>query len=122
EGMAAIDLQPPAAALSAPALRSGLRWFARLKSTIAAAEARWLTELDRKQAAAAAASADPDPEGSCLQWLHDTLHLTPGAAYGQLRTARQLHSRPLVAGSLRRGEISAQQASVICQAVEQAAK
>src|SRR5215472_9709071 len=77
-----------------------------------------MAELDRRQHE----DDDPDPAGPCVRWLHERLHLTPNAAYAQLRMARLLELLPRTAAALRRGEISAQQAGVIARAMEQVSK
>src|SRR5262245_45148309 len=101
--------------LSTDSLRHDILWFATQHRALEAISARWLAELDRRER-----QAPPDPLGSCLAWLQDTLHLSSSAACGQLRTARRLDQLPRTAAAFRRGELSAQHVGVLCQAMDQA--
>jgi Domain of unknown function (DUF222) len=55
---------------------------------------------------------------SCAEWLSHNLRITSGAAYAQVRLARQLPSLPATACAFERGEISPQHASVVARSVE----
>src|SRR5437764_7404043 len=44
-------------------------------------------------------------QGVCQAWLHEELHLTDGAAYGRVRLARALRSRPDAAAAFEAGAI-----------------
>ena len=112
-GLAQIEAEGPDQ-LSADSLRDDLEWLSRVQRSVEAMCAIWLAELDRREREA------PAPHSSsCVQWLEDTLHLTPNAAYAQLRTARQLEHLPRTMPAFRSGELSGQQVSVICQAMGQ---
>ena len=102
------DLLPP------HALRQELAHLNRMQRRFEAATARWVAELERAE------RLQPAPPGErCADFLRESLHVTPGAAEGQVRTARRLGELPATATAFDRGEISAAHASVICQAVEQ---
>ena len=111
EGIAALDAED-LSGLSSQRLGDDLRWLSAQERAIQALQARRLAELDRRQ---------DDSEGSAV-WLQDNLGLTPSAAHAHIRTARLLQQLPATAGSLRRGEISAQHVSVICRAMDQVPK
>ena len=113
ECLGRIDAEGPRQ-LATDALRDDIRWFAIQQRALEAMSARWLAELDRRER-----EAGPDPVNSCVHWLQDTLHLTNGAAYGQVRNARRLEQLPRTAAALRRGELSAQHLGVLCQAMDQ---
>lgn len=112
-GIAAIEADGPER-LTATAIQEDLRWFASVQRALEAASARWLAELDRRPL--------PDRADPCHLWLQDTFHLTPNAAYAQVRTARQLQELPRTAAALRRGELSTQHVSVICRAMDELRK
>ncbi len=114
QGLSFVDLDGPEG-LSPEALRGDLVWLASIQRRAEAMSARWLAELDSRQV-----DRSPDPTSSCSDWLHDTLHLTPSAAYAQVRMARRLQSMPATAAALARGELSGQQVAVICRALEEA--
>ena len=100
--------------LSPHTLRWELRWLARMQRRFEAASARWVAELGRAE------QEQPPPPGKrCSDFLRETLHVTPGTADGQVRTARRLEELPATAVVFERGQVSAAQVSVICQAMEQ---
>ena len=72
-------------------------------------------ELDRVE------QERPDGVGerSVPGWLRSELHLSDGAAWGQVRLARQLPRLPSTAAAFERGEISYQHAMTIARTVEQ---
>src|SRR5947199_4025361 len=47
---------------------------------------------------------EPEGAGSCAGWLSEHLHLTPNAAYAQVRTARRLEETPEAEGAFARGD------------------
>src|SRR5215467_8862770 len=114
QGLGAIDTRGPEE-LSTDSLRDDLRWFACQVRALEALGARWLGELDRR----VQDHAEPDPMGPLVEWLHQTLSITPGAAYAQVRTARTLEYLPRTAAAWRQGELGGQHVSVIRQAMEQ---
>ena len=117
QGLAALDAEGPEGLCEA-SLRDDIAWLASVQRAAEAMSARWLAALDRRVHEV----PDGDPINRTATWLHDTLHLTPGAAHAQLRTARTLERLPRTAAAFRAGKLSAQQVSVVCQAVDQSAK
>ena len=101
--------------LSKDSLREDLRWLAEVQRSVEALSARWLAELDRRTQEQPWTECD----GSLTEWLGKALRLTPGAAYAQVRTARTLDALPATARAFGRGELSAQQVSVICRAMDE---
>jgi len=61
---------------------------------------------------------DDDPTTSCAAWLRDSLHMTSGAAYGQVRLARQLRSLPDTAAAFAGGSLSQPHAMAITRTVD----
>ena len=101
--------------LSKDSLREDLRWLAEAQRSVEALSARWLAELDRRTQEQPWTECD----GSLTEWLGKALQLTPGAAYAQVRTARTLDALPATARAFGRGQVSAQQVSVICRAMDE---
>lgn len=112
-GLAQIEAEGPEG-LSADLLRDDLEWLARVQRSVEAMSAHWLAELDRREEEAPA-----HLYSCCTDWLQEKLHLTPNAAYAQVRTARQLEHLPRTMPAFMRGELSGQQVSVICRAMAQ---
>jgi len=117
QGLALLDEGGPEH-LSVTSLGEDIEWMVRQQRALEAMAARWLAELDRR----VEDRQHDDLLVSCAEWLHDTLHLTHSAAHAQLRTARALETLPHTAAAFRAGKRSAQQVSVVCQAVDQSAK
>ena len=116
-GIDEIDAAGPAG-LTSERIRDDLRWLATRQRALEAMQARWLAELDRRREEREL----PDDPTGCAPWLQQHLHLTANAAYAQIRTARQLEHLQRTAAALRDGRIGAQHVSVICRAMEQAAR
>ena len=57
-------------------------------------------------------------EHTCMAWLREELHLTDGAAYGRVRLARTLPSRPETASAFDRGEIGYQHAVAVTRTLD----
>jgi hypothetical protein len=107
-GLSAIEALGPERT-STDSLREDIRWLTKIQRSVEAITARWVAELD-----------DRPPHGDpCHLWMERALQLTPGAAPAQIRTAHRLATLPGTAAALRQGEISGQQATVICRAMEQ---
>ena len=106
--------------LDSETLCKDLRWLAEKQRALEAESARRLAQLDRREEEGA--EERPNPTYSASQWLQSELHLTPHGAYAQIRTARQLDLLPHTAAALARGDINAQQVTVICRAMEQVPK
>src|SRR5262249_29139860 len=87
--------------LSVDSLKDGIHWCASIQARVEAIKARWLAELDRRDRADVNGIGGPLPD-----WLADTLHISPGAAYAQTRTARTLDSLPETSDRLARGSIN----------------
>jgi hypothetical protein len=102
--------------LSSDDLRARYTQLASLSRAAEAMGASCLAEIDRRE------QLTPDPGSSPGWWLQESLHLTANTAYALLRTARQLESLPRVARAFRAGQLSSQQVSVICRAVEEAGR
>src|SRR5262249_6604360 len=108
--------------LSRGTLRDDLAWLSRVQRCVEAMSARWLAELDRLEQEGPLSPAKPEEGVTCNLWLQENLHLTHNAAYSQIRTARHLQHLPRTYAALRQGEISWQQVSVICRAMEEVTK
>jgi hypothetical protein len=102
---------------SADRLRATVEWSARVQRSLEALNARCLSQLERFEK-----ESPPEASENLSAWLQDTLCLTPAAAESQLNTARKLEQLPTTAAAFGAGDLTAQQASVICQAVEQSRK
>src|SRR5215472_5349275 len=90
-----------------------------LRNQLDAALTRLVGRLDERMRA----EQDPDdPSLSCAAWLREEQHLNNGAAWGQVRLARQLRDLPQTRVAFDAGYLSPQHAMAITRTVDRVVK